>query len=78
RYKDGTVVRLDFVYNEKFKNYDPEKYGKASKAFSVKTNNLSSAAEQDGDKDIMRAVRLKAQADGESVMSAADHYSKLN
>lgn len=77
RYKDGTVFKLDFMYNEKYKNYDVEKYGKASKAFSVKTNNLQSAAEQDTDKDVMRAVRLKAQADGESVFTADFFHSTL-
>ncbi|MFV3378654.1 hypothetical protein ACNE9Y_31570, partial [Pseudomonas sp. NY11226] len=29
RFKDGVVTTLDFMYNENFKNYSPEKYGKA-------------------------------------------------
>lgn len=77
RYKDGTVFKLDFVYNENFDNYSPEKFGRATKAFSVKTNNLQDSYEQDTEKDVMRAVRLKAQADGESLFSAGDYYSKL-
>lgn len=77
RFKDGVVTTLDFMYNENFKNYSPEKYGKASRAFSVKSNNITSSSQIGMDKDVIRAVRLKAQADGESVMSAADHHSKL-
>lgn len=77
RYKDGTVFKLDFVYNENFENYSPEKFGRAIKAFSVKTNNLQDSYEQDTEKDVMRAVRLKAQADGESLFSAGDFHSTL-
>ncbi|MFV3378857.1 hypothetical protein ACNE9Y_32665, partial [Pseudomonas sp. NY11226] len=65
RFKDGVVTTLDFMYNENFKNYSPEKYGKASRAFSVKANNLTSSSQIGMDKDVIRAVRLKAQADGE-------------
>ncbi|MFV3378858.1 hypothetical protein ACNE9Y_32670, partial [Pseudomonas sp. NY11226] len=36
-----------------------------SRAFSVKANNLTSSSQIGMDKDVIRAVRLKAQADGE-------------
>lgn len=77
-FKDGTVTRLDFIYNEDYENYDSEKYGNASRSFSVKANNLQDTIDQGTEKDVARAVRLKAQQDGQSLFSADDFFNTLN
>ncbi len=76
--KKGIVTQLDFVWNEKYENYDAAKFGRASKSFSVRTNNLDSGIEQDTDSDFADAVKLKAQADGQKLFTADDFTTILH
>lgn len=76
--RNGIVEQINMVWNEKYDNYEAEKYGRANVLFPIRATNLDASIEQEADTDLTNEVRLIAQADGQKVFAAAEFTSILH